>query len=267
VERRYLAQAQPAGLIAELQAMGHRVSVVEDEATVLEVGRNGIWRGVDVVVSRGRSWSLLSLMASIEKHGIPTINRRSAIARVHNKAEMAVALEGVAPEAATFVGSPRSLARRVPGVCYPLLLKPIFGDNCRGIRLVRTREELESVAWAEPVALAQEYLDSGGRDLKLYGIGEEIWAVRKPSPLGDLGGGPPRAFEPERLELDPAHLRLGKKCRHLFGLDFFGVDCVETPEGPVVLEVNDFPSYTGIAEANRRLAEFVVRRAREEARE
>jgi glutathione synthase/RimK-type ligase-like ATP-grasp enzyme len=38
------------------------------------------------------------------------------------------------------------------------------------------------------------------------------------------------------------------------------VDCVETPAGPVVIEVNDFPNYTGVPGADDALARLVLAR-------
>lgn len=57
---------------------------------------------------------------------------------------------------------------------------------------------------------------------------------------------------------------LGRRCGKLFGLELYGVDCIETDDGPVVIEINDFPNYTGVPEADERLAEFVVGRAGQE---
>jgi ribosomal protein S6--L-glutamate ligase len=55
---------------------------------------------------------------------------------------------------------------------------------------------------------------------------------------------------------------LGLRCGELFGLELWGVDCVETPDGPVVIEVNEFPNYTAVPAADERLADHVLERAR-----
>jgi glutathione synthase/RimK-type ligase-like ATP-grasp enzyme len=39
------------------------------------------------------------------------------------------------------------------------------------------------------------------------------------------------------------------------------VDCIETPGGLLVIEVNDFPNYTSVPDADKKLADYVVRRA------
>jgi glutathione synthase/RimK-type ligase-like ATP-grasp enzyme len=52
---------------------------------------------------------------------------------------------------------------------------------------------------------------------------------------------------------------IARRCRALFALDLYGVDCIETPAGLIVIEVNEFPNYSAVPEANDRLAAHVTR--------
>ncbi|TMB31973.1 MAG: hypothetical protein E6J61_08470 [Deltaproteobacteria bacterium] len=139
----------------------------------------------------------------------------------------------------------------------PPVVKPVFGDNARDVRVVRDRAELLSLQWHEPSVIAQPYLPSAGFDLKLYVAREEERAVKKPSPLAT---GSEAVAHP--VLLTPALRDLALRCGVIFGLDLYGVDCIETPEGPVVIEVNDFPNYSGTEGMDASLARFVVDRAR-----
>ena len=110
--------------------------------------------------------------------------------------------------------------------------------------------------WPEPVALAQRYFKTDGYDLKLYGIGDQIWAVRKVSPFNATAE---MDKSKEGLALATPELEdLGRRCGQLFGLDLFGVDCIETDTGVLIIEINDYPNYTNVPAANERLAEYVV---------
>ncbi|MFQ5857618.1 MAG: RimK family alpha-L-glutamate ligase [Anaerolineae bacterium] len=270
VEGRYLTHAQPAGMSAALRAHGHHVTLIDPDATSFEMGDDNWLEGLDIIVARGRSQALLCLLAWAEARGVLTINRRDAVAGVQNKADMAVALSaGNVPTPCTFLGRVEELAGQVPSASYPLILKPIFGDNCRGLCIVETPDELTGLEWPEPAALAQQYLPNDGYDLKLYAVGDEIWAVRKPSPFNGLRTSLPASLaghssKAELLPLTPALQELGRRCSELFGLDLYGVDCIQTSDGPVVIEVNDFPNYTGVPDADERLADYVMWRARKE---
>ena len=266
VERRYLEHAQPRGMTAALRARGHEVLTIDPDGRPTEVGDSGWLDDLEVVVGRGRSLALLCLLTDAERRGRVTINRRAAIGAVHNKAEMAVALAAAGvPTPRTFLGRTEDLAARVPSACYPLIVKPSFGDNCRGLRIVDSAAQLAELSWPEPLALVQQFLPSDGHDLKLYGIGAELWAIRRLSPLCEANGSSasvqPLAAESEAVTLSPELRDLGRRCGELFGLELFGVDCLETPTGSVVVEVNEFPNYTGVQAADDRLADYVVSRA------
>jgi ribosomal protein S6--L-glutamate ligase len=259
VERRYLSQRQPAALCAELRGRGHQFLLVEPDS-VSEVGSTTWLEGVDIVVPRGRSLVLLSLVACAERYGRPVVNGRGAIEAVRNKLDMAVALVAAGmPTPRTYAGPLARLAKTLPESAYPVVLKPVFGDNGRGLRLVADPEQLRDIDWPEPVAIAQELVAGDGMDLKLYGIEGNVWAVRKPSPLTPPGSG---ARAPGLARLTPERAALATRCGELFGLDLYGVDCIETAGGPVVIEVNEYPNYSWVPDADRHLAELVESRAR-----
>ncbi|HET8676807.1 MAG TPA: ATP-grasp domain-containing protein [Blastocatellia bacterium] len=264
VENRYLIQSQPSGMRRALEQQGHRVTAIDPQSNSYLMEGDGWLGDFDLVVARGRSWALLCMLAWAESRGASTINRKGAIAAVYNKADMSVALAGNVPVPRTYFGSIESLTKLIPADSYPIILKPIFGDNCRGLVVAEDPEEMTNLEWTEPVALAQSYLPTDGYDLKLYGIGDEVWAVRKPSPFNkrsEADGADSKAgLAPLTAELQA----LGRRCGELFGLELYGVDCIETDRGPLVIEINDFPNYTGVPEADERLADYVIRRAGQE---
>jgi ribosomal protein S6--L-glutamate ligase len=261
VERRYLDQDQPAGLIDAVKAKRHNVALIDVESCPVDIAENGWLKELDILVARGRSWALLAMLSLAEGLGVPTINRRAAISAVHNKADMAIALaREKLPVPKTYLGSPERLRHDVPRSDYPLILKPLFGDNGRGLRLVQQPGELEQVQGTEPWTLAQCYLANDGHDLKLYGIGDRIWAVVKPSPFPPAEKSKPNS-PVRQIPVTAEMMALGRRCATLFGLELFGVDCIAGPHGPVVIEVNEFPNYTGVPRINDILADYVIRQA------
>src|SRR4051812_895408 len=162
-ETRRLVQRQPAGLCSALAKAGLTPILLnlEDPATApLQV--------IDLIVARGRSASLLALLARAEGMGVRTINRCSAIAAVRDKANTSPELAaGGLPTPVTVCGSLVSIAVAFGPHDYPLVVKPRFGEEGRGIRVVHSRAELLGLQWPEPVVVAQRLVPSDGFDLKL----------------------------------------------------------------------------------------------------
>lgn len=253
VESRYVAQRQPAGLAAALERAGCAPLMIDPE-----ISAGAGLDTLDLLMARGRSAKLLDLLAGAEAAHVRTINRRSAIGSVLDKASMARALAKAGlPTPATRAGPFAMLAAELRPREFPVVVKPVFGDNARGVHLVHSRDELDDLPWTEPRAIVQEFIPSDGFDLKLYAIGTEVRAVRKPSPISDS------VFaEPQLVSTTPELRALALRCGILFGLELFGVDCIVTGKGPVVIEVNDFPNYSGLHDADDALARYALDRAR-----
>jgi ribosomal protein S6--L-glutamate ligase len=238
------------------------VTVIDPGSSAIGLDDDSWLAGIDVCVGRGRSDAVLSRLLAAERHGLPVINRASAVAAVVDKAGMAVALASAGiPTPPTMLGSPAQLAAELPSDLYPVIVKPIRGDNCRGLAVCESADAVARSAPAGEPLLCQPFLRGDGSDLKLYAVGDTVWAVRKPSPLSR--DALPGATDAGVTEATPVELtgelhELALRCGELFRLELFGVDCLVTPAGPVVIEVNEFPNYTGVADADAALADHVL---------
>ena len=259
-DERYLRQRMPGALARQLERAGIPVSVVSAGDVIATIGVDP-WAEVapgDVVVARTRNRLGLALLQAAARPGVTVVPSWEAVAHVRNKARalQTLAAHGIPMPHTILVESPASL-RHLPERSFPLLLKPHLGDNASGIVLVRHPLDLEDLEWPDALVVAQEYIESGSVDLKLYGIGERLWAVRRPSPLGGSHDPP---TPPERVELTPELEDLARACGEAFGLELYGVDVIASPDGPLVVDVNEFPNYTGVEEAPGAIAELICSR-------
>jgi ribosomal protein S6--L-glutamate ligase len=254
---RYLRQRMPAALLRELERGDLPVSVVRANDVVARVGADpwaDLARG-DVVVARTRNSFGLALLRAAERPGVAVLPRWESVTHVRNKARAVATLaEHGIPMPRTVLGESPAALKRLSGADFPLLLKPHLGDNASGIVLVRHPLELDDLTWPDGLVVAQEFIDSGSVDLKLYGVGEHLWAVRRPSPLG---GSDRLMRAPELIDPTPELAGLARACRDAFDLELYGVDVLDSPRGPLVVDVNEFPNYTGVEEAPLAIAELV----------
>lgn len=139
-----------------------------------------------------------------------------------------------------------------------LIFKPYRGYHGAGIHFVRNQNELAAMALPENPLLIQEYIQGRGEDLKVYVIGEEVFATRKPfSPNSFLRPG-------QACPVTDEVRAIARRCGQIFGLGLYGLDVIESPNGPVVVDVNYFPGYKGVPNGPLHLANYIEGFAREQ---
>lgn len=264
-ERRHLERRSLLEARAALEASGCEVPlVVPDGGSLFDIPAEAPpW---DAVLSRGRDLAGLGMLSAASALGVVAINAPQAIELVRNKVAMqAVLLEHELPLPTTWFATDVAAFRDVPREKFPLVVKPYDGDGSAGLSFLERPEDVALVPGLEgrrSLYLAQEYLENNGWDLKLYGIGSRVWGVRKPSPVSFRGSGPAEVSETraksELVDLDANLTDLALTCGRACGLELWGVDVAMTPEGPYVIEVNDFPTYSAVPDAGRAIAELTL---------
>ncbi|WP_020386041.1 ATP-grasp domain-containing protein [Kribbella catacumbae] len=261
-DSRYLRQRMPTALVGALDRAGVEATVVCADRLLSEVGRDDVFAPApgDLVVPRTRNPMALSMLCRAELAGARSCNSCDAVTSVRDKprAALALARRGV-PTPRTFLADHPAALRDLPGGAWPLLLKPSLGNNGEGIVLVDSPAALDRLAWPDDIVLAQQYVEVAGVDLKLYGCGDALWAVRRRSPLGRPDG----PDIPVPAPVTDLLRDLAYACRDTFGLELYGIDVLPSQRGPLVVDVNDFPNYTGIGEAPDALADLVRARLTE----
>lgn len=264
IEEEYRHDPMPMVVAYQLQQWGHTVDVLEPgySATCLtDMLQQDYDAYVLKTVADGPG---LSILEAAEAMGIPTINNPRAIRLVRDKA-VAVAFahaHGMPIPPTYFVAHPR-LLKQIPPEDYPLVVKPSNGSSCRGIYRINTPADLTALEIAEAndsFFLAQHYAENAGFDIKIYVTGREVYAaIAKKSPLHS---NVQEEFIPLTRELRKLALDTGK----IFGLDIYGIDVVETPQGLAILDINDFPSFGGVPRAVIRIAEYILHAAKKAER-
>jgi ribosomal protein S6--L-glutamate ligase len=269
-DARYLEQRMPLALcdwLAERAPI--RLLIAED--VLLEVGMApprledplaGLRPG-DALVARTRHPFGLALLSAAQRPGVAVLTPGEAVTAVRSKPEAAVVLAGLGiPTPPTFLAEGLRGLEAIPDECFPLILKPHLGDNAVGIVVARDRSELHELAWDDGMVLAQRFVDTGGVDTKVYVAGERVWAVRRPSPLC-LRGAPGRSPQARSVRPGAELERLARRCAEPFGLELYGIDVLESADGPLVVDVNDFPNYTGVPEAPEAIGRMALARLAE----
>ncbi len=259
IEERYRNQPMPIVIADQLRQWGHDVDLLEPRESVTYLSELPQQRYDAYVLKTSTDGPGLSILDAVEAVGIPTINSSRSIRLVRDKAVAAAfAHEHGLPVPRTYFVAHPKLLSQVPAEEYPLVVKPSNGSYCRDIYRLNSPADLamlEVPGSDEYFFLAQHYVENTGFDIKLYVTGQEVRAVVKKSPLHS-------SVKEGLIPVTPALKKLALRVGKLFGLDIFGLDVVETPNGLVLLDINDFPSFGMIPRAVATVSEYVLHAAK-----
>lgn len=205
----------------------------------------------DLYVLKSQTELSLSLAGILHDRGARFLNPYPACAMLQNKIVAAnrLARAGV-PVPRSWVTGDFSLLRNLAST-LPLIIKPYRGHRGAGIRVVRGPGELAGIPAQALPMLAQQFIPGTGDDLKVYVVGEQVFAVRKPfSSKSFRSTGVP-------CEVTPPVRDIALRCGRAFGLGLYGLDIIEGPDGPVVVDLNYSPGYRGVPEVAPLIASYI----------
>lgn len=231
----------PSPLLVEvsdrLRALGHEVEHGTPEQMLVDAA--GVTPGHDLYLLKSHTELALSVTAALAAQGARVLNPYDACAAAQDKllANRRLHAAGV-PVPRTFVTADHArIAELLDGT--PKIVKPLRGHRGAGVEVVATGADLAGRPEPEGPLIVQDLVDGPGEDLKVYVVGERVWAVRKPfSPSSFSVPGRP---VPVTREVEEIALRAAAAT----GLGLFGLDIIEGPDGPVVVDTNYFPGYKG----------------------
>lgn len=201
----------------------------------------------------------------LERMGKPVVNSIGAIMAAMDKFQATCLFRRAGlPTPKTVVTQNPAEATKALAHLREVVCKPLFGSLGKGVERLRSspagERRIRELVKRHGALYMQEYVPNDGRDIRAFVVGDEVAAaIYRVAPAGEwrtnihLGGTPTPCQLDERLQA----LSLAA-CRAV-GLDYTGVDILEGPGGPVVLEVNGTPLWQGIYQAlGRDMAENIV---------
>jgi ribosomal protein S6--L-glutamate ligase len=132
--------------------------------------------------------------------------------------------------------------------------KPLYGSLGTGVRLLYAgqtpKRELVRLCLRYRALYLQRYVEAPHGDVRAFVVGDRvIAAVRRLPPAGDFRANARRGARAELARLDDITRELAVRAARAVGLDYTGVDLIETDAGPKVLEVNGTPGWQAMEHA------------------
>jgi RimK family alpha-L-glutamate ligase len=201
----------------------------------------------------------LGILHALREAGVLVWNDPRAIERCVDKSttSLLLARAGV-PTPATWAVEAQPAARAIVRreIAHgPLVLKPLFGSQGRGLKLIRSEDDLPAPEMVAGVYYLQRYAgvagDDGFRDFRLLvSRGRVIAAMARHAASWITNvkqGGRPLPVVPDKDMKE-----LAVRAAAAVGADFAGVDVLYGSDGrPTVLEVNSMPAWSGLQKVSR----------------
>lgn len=241
-----------SGLLQILRARHVMVETIAPDSQPIEL--QSVQPRCDLYLLKPGSEAILSLAAVLEARGARVLNDYRSSVLTQDKIQVtARLLDAKLPVPESFVCGDPLLVMRGAGFAE-LFAKPHRGSYGEGVEKVVSHAP-QTGPQAKPglVRLMQQALPSEGLDTKVYVIGDEVFAIKRPFPavsMADKLGRPCAVSEAMR--------RLALSVGRLLGLKIYGIDMLETARGYYIVDVNFFPSFIGVEEAPTRLADYII---------
>jgi RimK family alpha-L-glutamate ligase len=201
----------------------------------------------------------LGILHALRENGVLVWNDARAIERCVDKSmtSFLLARAGIPTPPAWAIEShaaAQAIVRR-ESAQGPLVLKPLFGSQGRGLKLIRTADELPPVDAVAGVYYLQRYVGTEGsdgfRDFRLLVSRGRVVAAMTRHAAGWVTnvkqGGRPLPVVPDK---DMNNLAV--RATEAVAAAFAGVDILRDPDGhPTVLEVNSMPAWSGLQTVTR----------------
>ncbi|MBZ9810523.1 RimK family alpha-L-glutamate ligase [Mesorhizobium sp. BR1-1-9] len=197
----------------------------------------------------------LGVLHALSRLSVPVWNSAQAVERCVDKSMTTFLLKNAGlPTPPTFAVEGLAAAKEIAAQELPegpLVLKPLFGAQGRGIRLIRTLSDLPAADEVNSVYYLQHYVSRAGppfRDFRVFVCAGETVAMMSRSSDDwitnvNRGGMP----EPVSGHGEAELAALAVAASAAVGADFAGVDIVRADDGSLfVLEVNSMPAWSGL---------------------
>ena len=195
----------------------------------------------------------LGILHALNRLGVPVWNGAMAIERCVDKSMTTFLLQQAGlPVPPSWTVEGLGAAQRIvdeQASAGPLVLKPLFGSQGRGLVLIAGSAELPVTEEVDGVYYLQRYVGGVGpdfRDFRIFVIeGEAIAAMARYGPnwITNLKQG----GRPLPVPLDRELSELASASAAAVGACFCGVDIMRGMDGiPYVLEVNSMPAWSGL---------------------
>ena len=159
------------------------------------------------------------------------------------------------PMPATYLASSTRAAKKILNeLNYPLVLKFPHGTQGKGVMFAESfaaaSSMLDALMALNQPFLIQEYVETGGVDVRAFVVGDKVVAsMKRKAVRGEMRANIHAGGTGEAYNLDEKTKRIAIDTAASIGAEICAVDMLESLKGPLVIEANLSPGLQGITKA------------------
>jgi ribosomal protein S6--L-glutamate ligase len=253
---------------SEMQAEAMRkyfdeVDMIALKEIEVSLGKDGkvLYKGesikdYDCVLVKGsfRYANLLSSISTLLEKKVPYLPMKaSAFTIVHNKLLTHLVLQQHnIPMPKTYISSTEDAGKSLlKKVHYPIVMKFPEGTQGRGVMFADSENSavslLDALGALKQPFIIQEFIDTGGTDVRALVVGDKVVAsMKRKAQDGENRANTHAGGTPESYLLSREASKIAVQTAKALGADICGIDILESPLGPLVIEANVSPGMQGI---------------------
>lgn len=239
-------------MIEELSQKGIEARLICPEDQLIDIKQVRIEDDLYVIKSVGHLG--LGLAGSLHAAGANMLNPYPAVALIKHKVGLTQVLHSAGvPVPDTFTSTSREALLPLLKK-HTLIAKPFDGSRSKGIVIIRTPDELLRVPFGE-FLMVQRYCrpDEENRFTKAYYLDGRIFFIKRWWSEDER-----HRKDGELIESSPVLSRIVQRCARILKIKLFGVDMVISQGMPVVVDIQEFGSFTGVPNAATLLTNFII---------
>jgi len=241
----------------------------------LNIGKIGILEELDVLlirpIGRGSLEEIvfrMDMLYRLQRLGLYVINPPEAIEHCVDKYDLLAILEenGIPVPRTAVTENINEALKAFDELGGDVVVKPIFGS--RGIGSTRVKDPeiastvFRAITFYHGVVYLQEFVHHGVSDIRAFVVGDHVVAAMR-RVANSWKTNYSQGALPKPIRLDKTMEDIAVKSAKLIECKIAGVDILESPSGPLVVEVNSQPGWRGLQSVTRiniadKIVDFVL---------
>jgi RimK family alpha-L-glutamate ligase len=198
----------------------------------------------------------MDMLYRLQRLGLYVINPPEAIEHCVDKYDLLAILEenGIPVPRTAVTENVDEALKAFNELGEDVIVKPIFGS--RGIGSTRVNDSeiastvFRAITFYHGVIYLQEFVHHGFSDIRVFVVGDRVVAaMRRVSDSWKTNYS--QGARPEQIRLERTMEQMAIKSARLIECKIAGVDILESPRGPLVVEVNSQPGWRGLQSVTR----------------